>query len=100
MAFDGKREKTKSLVEAAVGILQYDDGMVQKGRLKTEDAPKQAMKELEALRFGESNYFFIVGFNHMFVMHPFRKDLVGKENRELQDAKGGYFRQDIVKVGA
>ncbi|MBP1713582.1 MAG: hypothetical protein H6Q42_1785, partial [Deltaproteobacteria bacterium] len=42
MGFDGKRQKTQHLIEAAMGIVERYDSRVKSGQMKLPDAQKEA----------------------------------------------------------
>jgi methyl-accepting chemotaxis protein len=98
MGYDGKRQKVVNLVESATGVLEYYDSLAKSGQLKLPDAQKMAMQTLGTLRYDQKDYFWINDFNTVVLMHPFNKDIVGKDQSGYQDAKGTYMFREFVKV--
>ena len=50
---------------------------------------KEALKKIEELRYGEnnSNYFWINDMNYNIIMHPIRKELIGKNFKDDPNIK-------------
>ncbi len=99
MGYEGKREKTQHLAESAIGVLEYYDSLVRKGEMKLPDAQKAAAGVLMTARYDGKEYFWINDYNTVVVMHPFNKDLVGKDQSGYQDAKGMYIFREFARIG-
>ncbi|MDA4634672.1 cache domain-containing protein, partial [Escherichia coli] len=55
----GKELKTQHVVQAAAGVLQHFQAQEAAGTLPREDAQKQAMQAIRALRYDKNDYFWI-----------------------------------------
>jgi len=97
MGFDGKRQKTQHLIEAAMGIVERYDSMVKNGQMKLADAQKEAGQVLAALRYDQGDYFWVNDYNHVVIAHP-NKDMIGKDQSSNQDPKGTYMFREFVRV--
>ena len=53
--------------------------------MNREEAQKTAISRIQYLRYGEENkdYFWITDMTPTMIMHPFRKDLNGKDLTEF-----------------
>ncbi len=98
MAYEGKRQKTMNLVESAVSVIDFYNDQVKTGRLHIEEAQRKAIEVLQSLRFDGNNYYFITDSNQLMLMHPFYKELVGKDQRTMQDARGKYLFQEMARI--
>ena len=58
----------------------------------------KAIKKLNTLRWGDAGYFWINDTNSKMVMHPIKPELNGKDLSKIQDKKGKYFFDDMVKI--
>lgn len=87
---DGKREGIMRLTENAWSVLALYHKQEQQGQLTREQAQAQAALVLSHLRYGEahSEYFWINDFGPVMIMHPYRRDLVGKNIGLFKDQLG------------
>jgi PAS domain S-box-containing protein len=85
-----KREMIHELSECAWNTLLHYESRVQKGELTLEEAQDQAIQQIRNYRYGPEHrdYFWIFDFDLNLIMHPYREDLVGKNQAELTDANG------------
>ncbi|WP_245444335.1 methyl-accepting chemotaxis protein [Microvirga sp. KLBC 81] len=94
-----KKTELKNLVEAAVSIVADFEARSKRGEMSEDEAKKRASYELRILRYGGSEYFFIMDYQNVMLMHPFSKALEGKDNSNLKDANGVAFLKEMVTVG-
>ena len=97
--YDEKRLKTRHLVETAAGIINYYVGLSQSGDMPLYQAQQRAKDVLESLRYEQDDYFFILDYDAKTQMHPFSKELVGKDTSSITDAAGRAVFADMAKVG-
>lgn len=93
-----KRNEMKNAVEAAASTVNGYLARVQKGELKEADARKMALDALTNSRFDNGNYYFVVDFNGISVMHA-NKKIETTDMKPLKDADGKFFVQDMVEIG-
>jgi len=90
--------QAKSQVESAVSMLQKVYEREQKGELTPEQSRKIGADLLRGMKYGESGYFWAdstEGVNVVLLGKPTE----GTSRINLQDAKGKYLIQEIIKVG-
>lgn len=77
-----REDKLSAQVEATVSLVQhyYD----QRQTLGEEAAKQQALDAIKALRYDESNYFWILDQKMQVVMHPIKPALNGQNARTLK----------------
>ncbi|WP_374467034.1 methyl-accepting chemotaxis protein [Ferrovibrio sp.] len=90
--------KTRNLVEVAHGVILRYHGRAQAGELNEADAKRLALADLEALRYDEKEYFWVNDMGPVMVMHPFSKQLVGKDLSENKDPNGKRLFVEFVNV--
>ncbi len=83
-----KESQTRALVETAYSIASDLQAQVSKGELTTEQAQQQAKAEIKALRYNETNYFWINDLDARIVMHPIKPQLDGKDLSTFTDPNG------------
>ncbi|WP_052954777.1 cache domain-containing protein [Microvirga vignae] len=84
---DQKKAELKNLVQTAVSIVTDLEARSKRGEISEEEAKKLASYELRILRYGGSEYFFIMDYQNVMLMHPFSKSLEGKDNSNLKRCK-------------
>jgi methyl-accepting chemotaxis protein len=99
--YDGKFLKTRHVVEASWGVLDYFAKQAQTGALSKEEAQKQALLVVKNLRYGKDDYFWINDMQPRMIMHPLKAELDGKDLSGNQDPNGKrLFVSFVEKVKA
>lgn len=95
-----KREMTRELANTAWNILATYDRQVKAGALTLHEAQKRAVKRIEALRYGRDgkDYFWLNDMDAVLIMHPYRKDLVGRDLTNFRDPLGKRMFNEFVRV--
>ncbi len=83
-----KTDNTRNLVEVAIGILEEHGAKVRAGEMTLAEAQARASAQVETLRYNRDDYFWIHNLDNIMLMHPFVKDLVGKDQSGLKDKDG------------
>ncbi len=94
-------DRTRSLrqvVETAYSVLELFEGRVRSGELTTLEAQAQAAQQLQQLRYGSNEYFWINDLSTRLVMHPYLPALLGKDLTGYRDANGKPVFVDIVRL--
>ncbi len=86
--YDGKFLKTRHVVEASWGVLDYYGKQVQTGALSKEEAQKQALQVVKNLRYDKDDYFWINDLHPRMIMHPMKAELDGKDLSDNKDPNG------------
>lgn len=77
-----KKEKTRNLVENAYSVAEYYYKLSKDGNVSTEDAQKEALKNIKALRYGGGKEYFWVNDTNLpypkMIMHATNPKLDGK----------------------
>lgn len=95
--FQSKKDMIKELTHSAYSILQKYHQEETSGILSAEEAKNRALSEISALRYGDDNndYFWVTDMEPKMLMHPFFKDLIGKNLSDYQDYNGKAFFLEI-----
>ena len=86
--YDGKFLKTRHVVEASWGVLDYYGKQAQTGALSKEEAQKQALLVVKNLRYDKDDYFWINDLQPRMIMHPLKAELDGKDLSDNKDPNG------------
>ena len=66
----------------------------------SEQAKKEAIKEISHMRYGKGNYFWINDSNYKIIGHGTNQSLVGKSVKDVKDKKGKYLFQEAVRIAS
>jgi methyl-accepting chemotaxis protein len=83
-----KRVELTHLGELALGIVTEEYAASQKGQESADQAKRQAMNRLRALRYGQDGYFWINDMQPRMVMHPAKPELDDKDLSDFADPNG------------
>jgi len=93
-----RRQKVEEVVSAAHSVLTHFHQMQADGLVSEQDAKKQALETIAAMRYGENDYFWVNDMAPKMVMHPIKPELDGKDLKGIKDPNGKYLFVDFVKV--
>ncbi|MDX1319911.1 MAG: methyl-accepting chemotaxis protein [Oceanospirillum sp.] len=96
MQIQEKQIKTQHLVESALAMVEHEYQGFKAGQQTEEQAKQRAIKTLEALRYGDNDYFWINDMQAVVVMHPIKPALNGKDLSKLEDPNGKRLFQSFV----
>jgi methyl-accepting chemotaxis protein len=96
---DDRKQKTRNLVEVALGTLAYHHKLAEDGKMSSDEAKKAARESLRGMRYETSDYFFIIDTNANYILMPSKPELEGKNAADAKDANGKLFIQDIIVAG-
>jgi methyl-accepting chemotaxis protein len=88
----------KSLVESAATVLGTEHARELAGEITREQAQQNALRTLRAMRYGESEYFWINDMQPRMVMHPIKPELDGKELAGMKDPAGKALFIEMVET--
>ena len=100
---DNKKEMIKELTASAVSVIDYYIDLQKKGKLTKEQAQKKAIADIEHMHYGIENkdYFWITDMHPRMIMHPYRRELIGKDLSSFKDVKnksGKFIFQEFVNL--
>lgn len=95
-----KKEMVQELTRTLWYLLNDYESRVVSGELTRREAQMRAKKRIRTLRYGRHNkdYFWINDMHPVLIMHPYRRDLEGKDVSDFVDPKGKHLFVEFVKV--
>ncbi|AVO30261.1 methyl-accepting chemotaxis protein [Stenotrophomonas maltophilia] len=94
-----RKTALKTQVELSYGILQHYHRLAGTGELSEDAAKAAALQALEVMRADSDAYYFnIYDTGYRLLMHPFRKDLVGKNMKDFRTDDGVRIYYDQVEA--
>lgn len=91
-------DTTQKLVEVAQGIVKTYVARAAAGEMTVADAQQQALRQLAALRYDGTQYFWVNDMQGTMLMHPTSPDLVGTSIIDLRDASGIRVFANIIDL--
>lgn len=93
-----KKNKTRNLVEATYGVLDYYHQLSLKGALSEKAAQQAAISAIKTMRYDENDYFWINDMGPRMIMHPINPQLDGKDVSDMTDPQGKKFFIDMIDI--
>ncbi|KPH60734.1 chemotaxis protein [Pseudoalteromonas porphyrae] len=90
--------KTKNLVETAHSIIVHYHSLQLNNSLSESQAQARALETIAAMRYDDSNYYWINDFQPAMVMHPIKPQLNGKSLSETKDPDGTRLFVEMVNI--
>jgi len=95
---DGKKEKTKSVVEVAYNLVADLGERAKRGEISEEEARKRAIDHVKHLRYQGKEYFWINDLTPRMIMHPIKPELDGTDLSENKDPRGTYLFREFANI--
>jgi methyl-accepting chemotaxis protein len=86
--YDAKYIKTKHVVEAAWGVLDYYSKQSKSEAMPIEEAKRKAQEVIKNLRYDVDDYFWINDMEPRMVMHTITPEMDGKNLSDYKDPNG------------
>jgi len=98
---EAHQNELQRLVETTDSIFSKYAKMAEDGKLSEEEARKEALANVEGLRYGDDGYFWVQDTNGIMAMHPIKPALNGKNLLGLKDPTGKllFLEMDTVAKG-
>ncbi len=96
--YDARYLKTRNLVEAAWGVLEYYVKQAESNTMTLEKAQAGARAAIKNMRYEHNDYFWLNDMTPKMVMHPLKPELDGKDLTDNKDPNGKRLFVEMVKV--
>ncbi len=96
---EDRRERTRRVVEVAVGLANYWVREAEAGHVTRAQAQAAAIAQLRGLRYEREQYFWINDFDARMVMHPTKPGLEGQDLSSFRDPHGEPIFRDFAALG-
>jgi methyl-accepting chemotaxis protein len=93
---EDRKQKTRDLVDVAVGIVKHHHQMVVSGKLSEEDAKNAVRDSLRGLRYGKDDYYFGFDTSGVYFLHGGNPSMEGKSSIDLKDTNGKYLIRELI----
>jgi methyl-accepting chemotaxis protein len=95
---EDRMQKTRHVVEVALGVLQHYHQLEQAGRLDAAAARQGALDAVRGLRYEKEEYFFVTDYKSVALMHPIKPELEGKDLSDLKDPSGKRLFAEFAEI--
>ncbi|KAB2921091.1 MAG: methyl-accepting chemotaxis protein [Dechloromonas sp.] len=96
---EDRKQKTRDLVDVAVGIVKHHHQLAASGKLSEEAAKNAARDSLRSLRYGNDDYYFGFDTSGVYFLHGGNQQMEGKSGIDLKDTNGKYMIRDMIAAG-
>lgn len=96
--YQDKKMDVLDLIDTGKGIAEYFHGLETDGKLTRQQAQRFAIHAIEATRFRNDGYLWIIDTKGNVVMHPMQPELDGKNALNLTDKKGDHIIRDFLRL--
>jgi methyl-accepting chemotaxis protein len=83
--------------QVAVATFERYYALETAGKLTREQAQKEAMVQIQAMRYGQNGYFWINDFDGVMLSHPNAK-LIGINRTNIPDKNGKYQTREFIEL--
>ena len=95
---EARKATTRTVVESAHSVVEHHYRLARSGAVSEDEARRQAIAALRALRYGDKDYVWINDLRPYVVMHPVKPELDGKDAGGIRDPLGKPLFQRFVDV--
>ncbi len=93
-----KRNELRQLVETTVALAASYHARAEAGEMTMQEAQQAALMDIGAMRYNESDYFWINDMHPTMVMHPINPKLDGQDLSGYKDPEGFELFNEFVKA--
>ncbi|MBH0026407.1 MULTISPECIES: methyl-accepting chemotaxis protein [unclassified Pseudoalteromonas] len=90
--------KTQNVVETAYSIIEHFYDLEQSNSLTQQQAQTQALETIKALRYDNTNYFWINDYQPTMIMHPMKPALDNKDLSNNKDPDGKALFVEMANI--
>ncbi|WP_259782411.1 methyl-accepting chemotaxis protein [Aestuariispira ectoiniformans] len=95
---EDRKDKVQQVVDLGLSTANHYYQLFQKGEMTEEEAQKAALSAIEDMRYAGNEYLWVNDMRPVMIMHPFAKQLVGKDVSGLKDKNGVAIFKEFTKV--
>ena len=97
MRLDEPKAQLTAVSDMAVSIAKEYGELASSGKIAVDDAKKQALARIKAVRYGTSGYFTVID-SQTVLMHPIKNELIGTAVAAFKDPNGTAVYLDALKA--
>ncbi len=94
---EDRRIKTTHLTEAATDVVKYFYHQSQNGKFSEEEAQAHALASLNAMSYGDNEYFWVNSLDYIMLAHP-KNELINQDIKNISDPNGLHLFVEMVRI--
>ncbi|GGZ10976.1 methyl-accepting chemotaxis protein [Pseudoduganella plicata] len=98
LRFEERQHALKFATDVGMSTVKEYAALAASGAMPLEQAQKQALQRLKAMRYGKDGYYTVVDSRPTMLMHPIKAELSGKDMSDFHDVKGTYLYRDAARI--
>lgn len=95
---EDRKAKTRNLVDSTISLINHYHELEQSGAMTKEQAQEAAGAAVGALRYDETNYFFVFDYTPVVLIHNIKPENVGKDLSNAKDGAGKLYYREMARV--
>ena len=96
--FEERQIALKFATDVGMSTVKEFAELASSGALPLQEAQKQALARIKAMRYGADGYYTVIDSRATVVMHPMKPQLIGTDGSGFKDAHGFYLYQYAAQV--
>ncbi|MBC3929118.1 methyl-accepting chemotaxis protein [Undibacterium sp. CY21W] len=96
--FEERQIALRFATDVGMSTVKEYAALVSSGAMPLEEAQKQALARLKAMRYGKDGYYTVINSHPTVVMHPIKAELVGKDVSDFKDPNGQFLYRNIATI--
>ena len=96
--FEERQVALRFATDVGMSTVKEFAALADTGALTREEAQKQALARLKAMRYGKDGYYTVVDSHPTVVMHPIKAELNGKDVSDFKDVNGTYLYRNVAAI--
>jgi methyl-accepting chemotaxis protein len=98
LRFEERQLALKYATDVGMSTVKEFATLAASGAMPLEQAQKQALQRLKAMRYGKDGYYTVIDSRPTMLMHPLKAELIGKDMSDFHDVKGTYLYRDAARI--
>jgi len=96
--FEERQIALRFATDVGMSTVKEYAALADSGAMPLEEAQKQALARLKAMRYGKDGYYTVINSHPTVVMHPIKAELVGKDVSDFKDPGGQLFYRNVATI--
>lgn len=97
--YDSSRKNVQALVDAAYTLVDSYARQARSGKMTQAEAKARAVYALEAMRYSDGEYFFVLDYQTHIVAHGAKPQLKGQDFSKFRTDSGRFVLRDMASLG-
>ncbi|WP_423707959.1 methyl-accepting chemotaxis protein [Undibacterium sp. WLX3042] len=96
--FEERQIALRFATDVGMSTVKEYAALADSGAMPLEEAKKQALARLKAMRYGKDGYYTVINSHPTVIMHPIKAELIGKDVTDFKDPGGQFFYRNVATI--